>query len=539
MLLLVSLLPIIVPLTLLMVFRLSARLTMTITAFLVLIAAITVWGMYPDAVLASSLQGAHRALTIIWILIGATALLYTVQGSGAVKRIRTGLMKLSSDMRVQVVIIGFGLISMIEGVSGFGTPAIIAAPLLVALGFRPLVAASVALIGNTVACAFGSVATPIYVGMENIAGFGPELIDQIARQVTIFDLVTGTLLPLALIYMLVVLFSKGKLKQKHQKVREIAPWAIMVGLSYSLTAFVVVRTMGVEFASVLAGSTALIVSAVTAYFGFLMPKTKPWRKHIYKPEQAPESNQVVQHSRRKMSLFRAWLPYIIMISLLVVSRVVTPVSEALLSTLDLSLQSVMGFESINSAWQVLYSPGTLLLIAAVVGGFLQTGRLKLTGMAVKKSLRTGLMAAAALVPTLIMVQIFANSGLTAHDIASMPVYIGEALGSLTGQTWPIFAPALGALGAFITGSVTVSTLTFSMVQESIAASTGLSLPLVLSLQLTGAVAGNIIAIHNVVAVAAVVGLINKEGSIIRHVAPVTVIYVLALGTMGLIATALS
>lgn len=539
MLLLVALLPIIVPLVLLAVFKLSARVAMSITAVLIVASASLVWGMQADALAASALQGVHRALTIVWILIGAITLLYTIQDSGAVKSIRAGFMKISEDMRVQVVIIGFAFLAMIEGVSGFGTPAVIVAPLLITLGFRPIVAASIALVSDTVACTFGAGALPLILGLENVTVYGPELIQQVANLVTTYDLLIGTLMPLGLVYILVVWFGKGSRRGRLRDVASIAPWVLMVGLTYSITAYVSVRLIGVEFASVLAGLVSMLVAALTARFKVLIPKGRPWRgqhKSERELEEHPLENPVEDDYKpeRHMKLWKAWLPYVLVIVLLVASRVIPPVKEFLNSYLDLSWLGVLGFESVNSSWQLLYSPGTILLVSAIIGGLVQTRGLEVVGKSFLGASKTAFGSALALVPTLIMVQVFVNSNLNLSDLASMPIYIGETLGGATGQAWVMLAPLLGMLGAFIAGSITISTLTLGAVQESIALAADLPLVLVLAMQIIGAAAGNAIAVHNIVAVAAVVGLANKEGFVIRRVVPAAVLYVVVAAVLGLL-----
>lgn len=493
--------------------------------------ALLVWQMTPEALVASTLQGIHRALTIIWILIGAIALLHTVQNTGAVQRIRSGFISISPDMRVQVVIVGFAFLSLMEGVSGFGTPAVVAAPLLIALGFRPIVAASVALISDTVACTFGAVGTPLVVGLENVSAYSASLVGEVARIVTTFDLVIGTLLPLALVYVLVVWFGKGGRREKWASVRAIAPWALMIGASYSLTAFISVRVLGVEFAAVLAGSVALVVSIVTARYKILLGNLPDWRDETEHEEELASAGLVKEHA--PMSLWQAWSPYILIVLLLLLSRTIGSVKNFLLTTFDFSWYNILGFETVNSAWQILYSPGTILLVAAALAALIQRRTLRPMISATASASRTASVAALALLPTLVLVQIFTNSNLNTIDLAAMPVYIGETLAAFAGDFWLLFAPFLGSLGAFIAGSTTVSNLTMSSVQESVAASTGLPLALVLSMQVLGAVAGNIIAIHNVVAVAAVVGLTHREGAIIRRVLPATIIYACIVVVLGL------
>ena len=137
----------------------------------------------------------------------------------------------------------------------------------------------------------------------------------------------------------------------------------------------------------------------------------------------------------------------------------------------------------------------------------------------------------ALLPTLIMVQIFINSGINSSDLASMPEYIARSFAAIFGFNWLLAAPFLGMLGAFITGSSTVSTLTMSPIQYSIALEAGLSPSLVLAQQVSGAAAGNMVAVHNIVAASTVVGLHHQEGHVIRRIAPIVAVY-LVLGIVG-------
>jgi len=128
--------------------------------------AFTVWEMPASYVAAASLSGVMSAIEILWIVFGALVLLYTLMRSGAVDRINAGFATISDDRRVQVILLGFFLATFIEGVAGFGTPAAVVAPLLLALGFPALAAVVAALIGHAIATVFGAVGTPIIVGFE-------------------------------------------------------------------------------------------------------------------------------------------------------------------------------------------------------------------------------------------------------------------------------------------------------------------------------------------------------------------------------------
>lgn len=527
MFLMLALLAIIVPLVLLIVFRLPARTTMIISAIIVIAVAILAWQMTPLAVGASALQGIHRSLTIGLVLFGAIFLVKTMQGTGAMDRIKLGLHAISPDMRVQTVVVAFSFIALLEGMSGFGTPAIIAAPLLIILGFRPIAAAVLALLGDTMACTFGALAMPLTVGLENVPVYSQELSYLVGAQITLFDLVIAPLLSLGLVATLIFSFGNQSTRQKFKALREIAPWALFIGLVHACAAVIFVRTVGPELTSILAGAVSLIVAAVTAKLGWMTPRNI-WRHHANPDHAAQDIPSAAAH----IPLWRAWLPYGVAILLLLITRLIEPITNFLNSNLDASWHAILGIESISSTWSILYSPGVILILGAVAAAMIvkrPTKTLRASGLG---ALKATILALSALIPTLIMVQTFANSGINYSELASMPLYIAQTLANSFESLWLTVAPLLGAVGALIAGSATVSTLTMAPVQYSIAIDTGLPFLIVLALQIVGATAGNAIAIHNVVSVSTVVGLTHREGIIMRKLIVPTIIYLLVAGLIG-------
>jgi len=526
---LLALLAIILPITLLAGFKLSARLGMTISVLAVGLVALLAWQIMPLAISASIAQGLHRALTIGLILFGAVTMLRTLQETGALTRIKLSLQKVSTDMRVQTVIVAFAFVSLIEGISGFGTPAIVAAPLLMVLGFRPIAAAALALLGDTVAVTFGAVGTPLLVGLSNLDNYSTDLVTLVGAQVTLFDLIIGTLLPLVLVALLIFAFSKQTIRQKWQSLIEILPYSSFIGLTYAFSAVVMVRLVGVEFTAIIAGAITLAVAIFTAKNNWLTPESV-WRHHISESTKEEKIPQKIRH----MPVWRAWLPYGLVIIILLLTRTVLPIKQFFVSAIDISWRNIFGLEGVSSELALLYSPGIILLIGAIFASLIGARSLKPLSRASLSSLKTTLSALSALIPTLIMVQIFTNSGINTSGLVAMPIYIGHCLADVFGELWLAVAPILGMIGAFIAGSSTVSTLTMAPVQVSIATSVDLPTITVLALQMIGAAAGNIIAIHNVVAASVVVGLSHREGYIIRRLIIPTIGYVLVACLIGLV-----
>lgn len=343
-----------------------------------------------------------------------------------------------------------------------------------------------------------------------------QAISKWASIVTIVDALFGLLLPLLLVALLVGWF--GKKSQRRKDLMEIAPWTLAVGASYVATSYVVVRVMGVEFAAILGGLTALLVAVVTAYYGILIPKDV-WREHA-RPEE-----RHVTYKQPTSSLLRAWIPYVFVILALLLQRTIPALKDYFSRTWDLSWDNILGFEQIHSAWQFLLSPGTVLAVVALIVLLMYRATkhdIRVSGLS---ALRTVGISAMALLPTLIMVQIFVNSGLNHSELASMPHYLARTMAEILGPVWLGVSPIIGALTAFIVGSSTVSTLTMSSVQASVAGQLGLPVDVAMAQQVSGANAGNVIAIHNVVAASAVVGLHHQEGRIIRHTIVVVGIYI--------------
>ncbi|RYG73205.1 L-lactate permease [Lentibacillus lipolyticus] len=517
--LLIALSAIIFPFLFLVILRMPAAKGMTISAVIVIVLGFTAWGMEGDVIASSALQGVHKAVTILWILFGALVLLNTLRNTGAVDRINLGFQNISGDMRVQVIIVAFLFGSLIEGAAGFGAPAMVTGPLLFALGFRPLAAATIALIADSTAVAFGAVGTPVAIGLSNNPNASEGFFQDIAVSVTTMDLLAGTFIPFILIAILTSFFGKGV-----KDAFALLPWTLLIGVVYTGSALLYASLFGYEFVSILASLTGLMIAAFTAKKGWLLPKTE-WKSALRNDfEMAGEKSD--------LGIITAWSPYIIVVVLLLLTRIVPWLKTFTTSAIDFSWSNILGVEGITSDWEFLYSPGTVLVLAAISAIAIQRKSFNTFTSASQESISSMKMTAISLIATLIMVQVFVNSGMNMNDLVSMPQHIAESLASSLGPVWLLVAPFLGELGAFITGSATVSTLTFSPIQYNVAMETGFDVNTVLAAQLIGAGAGNMICVHNVVAASGAVGLSGKEGDIIRKTLIPAVIYGLLAGLSG-------
>ncbi|MFD5276837.1 L-lactate permease [Pseudarthrobacter sp. NPDC058362] len=548
MLCLLALAPILIVGVLLAGFRWPAKYAMPVGYLLVVLVALLVWRMDFSSVLAASLEGLITAGTLLYIVFGALLLLSTLTVGGAMASIRAGFNNISADRRVQAIIIGWLFGSFIEGASGFGTPAAVVAPLLLAMGFPAMAAVMVGLIIQSTPVSFGAVGTPILVGVgkglggdpavtERISVLGltmPEFVASIGFQVAAIHAIVGLLIPLILVCMLTGFFGPDR---RFRDGLAVWPFALYSSLAMTVPYVLVARFLGPEFPSLFGGLIGLVLVMYTSSKGFLMPKdsfqfgpratwAERWMGSI-EPEAATEISS-------RMSLVRAWSPYILMAVLLVATRVIPPL-KAYLSGLAIPFQNILG-TGISTSVQPFYSPAFLMIIAAVFAYLLHRMNRGQVLRTLKISGRQLGGTAVALLFAVPLVRVLINSGpdFNASGLSSMPVTLAEGTAAVAGDSWPLIAPWIGALGAFVAGSNTVSNLTFAQFQFSTGAEIGVPPEGIVAAQAVGGAGGNPIAIHNIVAAAATVGLLGREGDLLRKTIIVTTYYCLAAGAVAFI-----
>ncbi|WP_421159332.1 L-lactate permease [Aeromonas dhakensis] len=542
---LVAFSPIVVAAVLLVGLNWPAKRAMPIAFILTVFIALWGWQMSPTRVLASSLQGLIITVTVLWIVFGAILMLNTLKHTGAISAIRGGFTNISPDRRIQAIIIAWCFGAFIEGASGFGTPAAIAAPLLVAIGFPALAAVLLGMMIQSTPVSFGAVGTPILVGINkgldnqaightlSAGGSSWDIyLQQVTTNVALIHAVVGTLMPVLMVMMLTRFFGR------HRSWTEglaILPFAIFAGLAFTVPYALTGMLLGPEFPSLIGGLVGLALVVTAARAGFLVPKTS-WD---FAPEQEWPAEwlgslklDLKEAAGRPMSLLLAWLPYVALALLLVASRV-SPEFKASLLSVSLAFTDLLGEKGVSASIEPLYLPGGLLVLCALLATLLQSRSLAPFGRALGESSRTLIGAGFVLIFTVPMVRIFINSGVNGADLASMPVTTANFAAGLVGEFFPALSATIGALGAFIAGSNTVSNMMFSQFQFEVAQTLGVSTAAMLALQAVGAAAGNMIAIHNVVAASATVGLLGREGATLRKTALPTLYYLLATGLIGL------
>lgn len=539
--------PILLAAILLIGLRWPAKRAMPLVYLLTAGIALYIWDMSFNRVLASTVQGLVITAGVLWIIFGAILLLNTLKHSGGITAIRAGFTTISPDRRIQAIIIAWLFGCFIEGASGFGTPAAIAAPLLVAIGFPALAAVILGMLVQSTPVSFGAVGTPIIIGINgglDTATLGTQLTAQgsswaaylqlITSEVAILHALTGTIMPLIMVLMLTRFFGKEK---SWRAGFEVLPFAIFGGLAFTLPYVATGLFLGPEFPSLLGGLIGLAIVTSAARVGFLVPK-KSWDFADAKdwPSEWLGSIEMKLEdlTAKPMSTFRAWLPYVLVGALLVISRTIPEVG-AFMKSIVVVFPDILGEAGIKADFMPLYLPGGILVAVVLATFFLHGMKVRELAAAVGESSKVLVGAGFVLLFTVPMVRILINSGVNTAELASMPITMARYVADSVGSVYPLLAPSIGALGAFIAGSNTVSNMMLSQFQFGVAQNLGISGALIVAAQAVGAAAGNMVAIHNVVAASATVGLLGREGTTLRKTVWPTLYYVLVSGLLTLIA----
>ncbi|MFN6945641.1 MAG: L-lactate permease [Cytophagaceae bacterium] len=454
-------------------------------------AALSVYakGFSAELVLVPFTYAVFIALELALILFGAIFFLNFLRDSGAIEKIQGALNKVTSDMRLQAILLSWLFGSFIEGASGFGTPAMIVAPLLASLGFPLLLAVVLPLMANTTAVTFGAVGTPVIIGFSGIDAAADSGI--FAASVNVF---AGLFVPVFILYF-VVRLNGGSLKKDF---RECLPFALLSGFCFLIPYFLL-SLFGVEFPSLFGGLIGLFICIASIRFGFLVPDSG-------KPESGV--------SLKDMAI--AFFPYILLSALLVAGKFL-----------------FMNYTYILELWFgvtrrfPLFQPGMAFLTTAF---FLYVFSKKFRSVDVKKATLDALNVLPKPFFAILFIASLAQNLLFIGNEFSL---IYKATPYLTEGSLLILAIFTGTFGSFAAGSATVSNLLFGTELYTAAIAIGAGGAAVLGMQLIGAGIGNALALQNIAVVQAAVKLEGKEKDILRQLFVPSLIYITVASLVGL------
>lgn len=528
---LLAFLPILFCVIAMAMFNVPVKYAMPVSWLMSAILGFLFWEMDLLTIAAYSLFGLLNSIDVLIIILGAIVVMNTLKMSGGMATINNEFRSVSPDARIQAIIIGFMFVSFIEGAAGFGTPAALAAPLMVSLGFPPVAAAIVALICDSTAVSFGAIGTPV---AQAIQCLGSDVATEGFKQslsiwTALLHVFAGVFVPLIAVAVMCKFFGK---ERSFKPALEVLPFAVFAGLCFTVPYILVATFIGYEFPTIFGALIGLVITVIAAKKGFLVPKNvwsfadKSEWDDSWKASKAPE-----EPKPSNMSLILAWLPYVIIAVLLVLTRIPALGIKQLLNDANtifvIKTPDLFGIEGTAYSLKWAYVPGTVFILIALATIFLH----KMKAADVKKawtdSLKQVSGAAIALVFGLALVQIMRFSGsnnVADEGMKSMIFYIAEAFSKVGQVLYIIMSPIIGILGSFISGSNTVSVTLFTNLQHMSAINLGLSEVIIVATNIVGGAVGNMICVNNVVAVCATVGTNGKEGKIIRSCIIPTAVY---------------
>ena len=548
--------PILVVAVLLVGLRMPASRAMPAAYLAVASLAIFVWQVGLWDVSMATFKGLLITAQLLCIIFGALFLLNTLGESGGLTVIRSGFTNISADRRVQVILITWLFGTFIEGSAGFGTPAAVCVPLLVAIGFP---AKSAVISGMLIQCtpvSFGAIGTPLLVGVHDglsgneavvsyaqSIGAGDDvasLLPLISARVAMLHTLVGTVIPLVLVCVMTGLFGA---RRNWKDGLRLWKFALFAALAMTIPYCIIASFLGPEFPSLLGGLIGMLIVIPVAKRGWLLPDEPAWEFPQRKqwPDAWKGSVDVkVQQPERPLSPLVAWMPYVLVAGILLLTRLEslgvgqwlagwTLLNESLIEQYFASAVTIKPVK-------ILLNPGVLFVVVCLLTAVLHRMSFASFKSAAWASGKMTLSASLALLFTVPMVQVFINSGSGAANLASMPAELAAGVSSSVGSAWPLLSPVVGGLGAFVAGSNTISNMMFSLFQFQVGQDIGVDPIWVVALQAVGGAAGNTICVHNVVAACAVVGLVGREGEIIRVTALLFFYYALSAGVIGLLVT---
>ncbi|UCL86293.1 lactate permease LctP family transporter [Pseudomonas sp. HS-18] len=511
---LVAVIPIVFFFLALAVFRLKGHVAGSITLALSVIIAIAAFGMPADMAIAAAGYGfAYGLWPIAWIIVAAVFLYKLTVKSGQFEVIRSSVLSITGDQRLQVLLIGFSFGAFLEGAAGFGAPVAITAALLVGLGFNPLYAAGLCLIANTAPVAFGALGIPIIV----------------AGQVTGIDAfkigaMTGRQLPfLSILVPFWLVFMMDGLKG----VKETWPAALVAGGSFAITQYFTSNFIGPELPDI----TSALVSLISLTL-FL----KVWQPASERAVVATAGGAAVMGSGNGArstepspysfgEILKAWSPFLIL-TVLVTLWTLKPF-KALFAPGGALYSLVFNF-SIPHLDQLVVKTAPIVANPTPIAAVFKLDPISATGTAIFLSA----------VISMLVLRITAKTGLTTFketllELKRPILSIGMVLAFAfvtnysgmsttlalvlagTGAAFPFFSPFLGWLGVFLTGSDTSSNALFSSLQATTAHQIGVNDTLLVAANTSGGVTGKMISPQSIAVACAATGMVGKESDLFR------------------------
>ena len=470
------------------------------------------------------------AATIVWIVFPALCIHELQLRTGAIDVLRLAMGRLSRDPRIVALLVAWFFVLFVEGAAGFGTSVALAAPFLVSAGFRRVEAVTIALVGHSVGVSFGAVGTPVLAQVAVTPFSGLEL----SAATGIYHGLAGWLMPLA-----AMLLVTRSLPADQRLGAAAWGWTLLAAALFLVPHTLIATFLGPELPTLggsLIGGGLFVAALLLARRyaagrggdGGAQAASSAGASQAAAADQAlgtkrpaKSGRRAAKAAKRPTAIVRAAAPYLVLVAAVLVTRLVPALREALEGIAVAWSADVFG-----ASFAPLFHPGTMLLLGFTAGALWQRAARR----DVFAAMRT---AAAKLVP--VSLALVAMLGLSRVMVyAEMVDTLASAAALAAGSLWPLFAPFVGLLGTFVTGSATTSNILFTDFQMATAERLQLSVLALLGAQGFGAAVGNIVCPHNIIAAGATVNLTGKEGEVLRRTLGVALLYALLGGVLALL-----
>nr|WP_288768639.1 L-lactate permease [uncultured Intestinibacter sp.] len=473
------------------VLKMPAHKTCSFTVILTLAIAIICWRMKFIDGITATVEGMAIALWPILLVIVAALFTYNLAvETKTMDVIKKMLSSITTDKRIQVLILAWGFGGFLEAVAGYGTAVAIPASILASLGFNPLFAAVICLLANTVPTAFGALGIPVTT-LATVTGL----------EVVHLSYVTSIQLAgfIVLIPFLLVILTEKSIKA----LKGVVGITLVSGITFAVPQVFIAKYLGADL-------PALVASICSMACTILMAKAMNKEKVETKEDKIGLKEGIL-----------AWLPYILLCGLILIASPLVPSINSLLAKASSNIHIYTGDATSTTAFSWINTPGMMILIATFIAGLIQ--KLKFTYMldVLKRTviqLKTSFITIMSIVA---ISKIMSHSGMTSS--------ISFGLCAITGSFYPLIAPLLGAIGTFVTGSDTSANILFGALQTEAAKSLSIDPYWIAAANTAGATAGKMISPQSIAIATSATGLIGSEGKILSTTVKYCLGYVIILG----------
>ncbi len=492
--LILAIVPVLLLIVLMAFFKMPGDRSSVISLIVTMLIALFGFHFAIDDLACSFLYGALKAVSPILIIIVMAIFSYNVLlKTRKMEIIKQQFTSISTDKSIQVLLLTWGFGGLLEAMAGFGTAVAIPAAILISLGFKPVFSAVVSLIANSVATAFGAIGTPVLVLAKETSLDVQNLSTNVVLQLSVLMF----LIPLVLLFL-----TDPKLKSLPKNLF----LALLVG-GVSLTSqYMAARYMGAESPAIIGSILSIIVIV------------------IYGKLTAPKEERARKNPLRTKDILNAWSIYLLILLLIILT---SPLFPGLRHTLENNWVTRISLpvrdSTLNYTISWLTHAGVLLFIGTFIGGLIQ-------GAGVKEIFTVLWHTVKQLKKTFITVICLVGLS-TIMDTAGMIAVVATALATATGSLYPLFAPVIGCLGTFITGSDTSSNILFGKLQASVAGHINVSPDWLSAANTVGATGGKIISPQSIAIATSASNQQGKEGEILKAAIPYALAYVVITGVI--------